>query len=184
MLYSREIEDSVLIQLIILFTLQKTAKAITHSQLEDLVLGSCNINFINYNLAISNLINIDHIRNFPSEGGVPMYEITEKGSRSIGFFESKVPIYIREPIENSIAPMFKRERLKKSIKGEIMPLNENEFMADCALYENNKPLMTLSFYAGTREEAAKIVKHFKNNPDVVYQSILHALLPENSDTEQ
>lgn len=183
MAYDREIEDSVLIQLIILFALQKAGKLLTQSQLEDLVLGNCNINFINYRLAIVHLVEIDHIRDFIGSNDLPMYEITDEGMQSIEFFITQIPVYIREPIEKAIVPMFRLEEKKKSVVAELFPLNEEEFMADCAIYDCGKPLMKLSFYAGTRELALDIMKNFKASPDKVYQAVLNALVEEPTETD-
>jgi len=173
--YDREIEDSVLIQLIILFALQKAGKLLTQAQLADLVRGNCNINFINYQLAIDHLVKIDQIRDFIGSNETPMYEITEEGMQSIEFFITQIPVYIREPIEKAIVPMFRLEEKKKSIVAELLPLNEEEFMADCAVFDCGKPLMKLSFYAGTREMALEIMQNFKARPDKVYQAVLNAL---------
>lgn len=175
MAYDREIEDSVLIQLIILFALQKAGKSLTQSQLEDLVLGNCNINSFNYRLAVVHLIKINHIIDFTTYNDIPMYEITEDGMQSIEFFITQIPVYIREPIEKAIIPMFRLEEKKKSVIAELLPINENEFMADCSIYDCGKPLMKLSFYAGTREMALDILENFKNSPDKVYQTVLNTL---------
>lgn len=182
MTYSREIEDSVLIQLIILFALQKSGRSITQSQLADLVLGNCNITFINYRSAIVHLIEINHIIDFTTTGDIPMYEITDEGIQSIEFFITKIPVYIREPIEKAIIPMFRLEEQKKSIIAELLPLNENEFMADCSIYDCGKPLMKLSFYAGTRETALEMMQNFKVSPEKVYQAVLNSLVSEDIDS--
>ncbi len=184
MAYDREIEDSVLIQLIILFAMQKAGKPITQSQLEDLVLGNCNINFINYRLAVVHLINIDHIRDFTTTNNIPMYEITEEGLRSIDFFISDIPVYIRDPIANAIVPMFRLEEKKKSVTAELLPLNAEEFMADCAIYDSGRPLMKLEFYAGTRELATQVMQNFKDNPEKVYKSLLDILMADPNHTDK
>lgn len=183
MAYDREIEDSVLIQLIILFALQRANQPIKQSQLDDLVLGNCNINFINYRYAIVNLININHIRDFIASGDIPMYDITEEGLQSIDFFISDIPVYIREPIANSIIPMFRSEEQKKSVTAELLPLNTEEYMADCAIYDCGKPLMQLTFYTGTRELAKQAMYNFKKHPEKVYKAVLDLLMKEEDPDE-
>lgn len=174
--YDREIEDSVLIQLIILFAIQKAGKPIKQSQLEDLVLGNCNINFINYRLAIVHLIKINHITETPAENETLLYDITEEGLQSIEFFMSEIPVYIREPIANAIVPMFRLEEKKKSVTAELLPLSLDEFTADCAIYDSGKPLLKLNFYTGTRELTTQAIMNFKKHPDKVYKAILDILM--------
>ena len=47
-MYMREVDNPVMIQYIILFTLAKAARRVTHSQLTCLTLDNCNINFANF----------------------------------------------------------------------------------------------------------------------------------------
>ena len=42
--------------------------------------------------------------------------------------------------------------------------------------DDDLPLLEVNFYAGNREEAQKIAKNFKSDPEGVYKKILHILL--------
>ena len=55
MLYKREITDHISIQYIILFTMAKAARIVTHNQLTSLVLDNCNIKFTEFRIALDNL---------------------------------------------------------------------------------------------------------------------------------
>lgn len=177
-MYMREVEDPVTIQYIILFTLSKAARRVTHSQLTCLTLDRCNINFANFQIALDNLVQIDYVRILPNslDENMPIYELTSKGVEANGFFEKQIPIYIREQIEEHIAPFFEAEKLKKSVKARLVPINDREYNVEVALYESVSPLMEVSFYAGTRETAAAMIRNFKSNPEKVYGEILASLL--------
>ena len=177
-MYMREVEDPVTIQYIILFTLTKAARKVTHSQLTCLTLDRCNINFANFQIALDNLVQIDYVRVLPNavEENMPIYELTKKGVEANGFFERHIPIYIREQIAEHINPFFEAEKLKKSVQAKLVPMNDKEYNVELALYESVSPLMELSFYAGTRETAAAIIRNFKANPEKVYGEILDAIL--------
>lgn len=177
-MYMREVDDPVIIQYIILFTLAKAARRVTHSQLTCLTLDNCNINFANFQIALDNLVQIEYVKILPNgfDENMPIYELTQKGTEANGFFAHSIPIYIREQIEGHIAPFFEQEKLKKSVKAKLVPINDNEYNVECALYESASPLMELSFYAGTREVAAGIIRNFKANPEKVYGEIFRALL--------
>lgn len=177
-MYMREVEDPVTIQYIILFTLTKAARKVTHSQLTCLTLDRCNINFANFQIALDNLVQIDYVRILPNslDENMPIYELTPKGVEANGFFEKQIPIYIREQIEEHIAPFFEAEKLKKSVKARLIPINDREYNVEVALYESVSPLMEVSFYAGARETAAAMIRNFKANPEKVYGEILASLL--------
>lgn len=179
MLYQKEIDDSVLIQFIILFTLDNVDRPVAYNDLLNLVLDNCNINYNDFQIALDNLTATDHVRTFLEGEHNQIYAITQKGSNAGGFFKSQIPIYIREPIEASIKELFRSERIRNSIRGGITPVRKNEYNAECSLYDDdNTQLMQLSFYAGTREQAEKAVKYFKSHSDIVYAKILEAVTQE------
>ncbi len=178
LLYTREISDPVLIQYIILFTMSEADRTVTHNQLTSLVLDRCNISFTDFSIALDNLINIGLVARYKPEPNIHIYELTEKGREANGFFYTSIPIYIREQLADYIAPFFREEIKKSSSKAEIIPINEQEFMVHCGIYDNKTPLMELSFYAGTRKTAAQMVRHFKEKQDEIYKTILYAMSPD------
>lgn len=180
--YNREITDMVMIQYIILYTMASAERVMTHSQLSDLILENCNINYADFLIALDNLCQIDCVRVFNS-GDVQYCELLPKGVESSEFFSGSIPIYIKEPIKKSIAPFFKEEELKKSVRAELTPINENEYFADCGIYEGNTPLMQLSVYAGSRKMAADMLRKFKKDPESFYRMIMSALSEDIGDNK-
>lgn len=177
-MYMREVDDPVIIQYIILFTLAKADRRVTHSQLSCLTLDRCNINFTNFQIALDNLVGIEYIKILPNgfDENMPIYELTEKGSQANGFHYRKIPVYIREQIEEHIEPFFLEEDKKKNVKAVLEPINDKEYNVNCAIYESSSPLMELTFYAGDRETAARIIRHFKKNTEEVYTKFMETLL--------
>ncbi len=177
-MYMREVDDPVMIQYIILFTMTKAARRVTHSQLTCLTLDKCNINFANFRIALDNLVQIGYVKILPNgyEENMPIYDLTQKGIDANGFFEKSIPVYIRDQISEHITPFFEAESLKKSVKAKLAPINAKEYNVECAIYDSASPLMELTFYAGERETAAQIIRNFKANPEAVYEKITLALL--------
>lgn len=182
--YNREITDMIMIQYIILFTMAKSNRVMTHSQLTTLILDNCNINFSDLRIALDNLSDIGFIRIFTGSDNNEHCELLPKGVESNGFFQNYIPVYIREPIERSIAPFFHEEELKKSVRAELLPINEKEYIADCGIFEGNTPLMQLSVYAGTRSTAAQMVRKFKSDPERLYSLIMTALSEDITNEEE
>ncbi len=178
--YNREITDMIMIQYIILYTLAQADRIVTHSQLTTLVLDNCNINFADFQIALDNLSSIGFVRLFTANDNNQYCELLPKGVESNGFFQGSIPIYIREPIKKSIAPFFHEEELKKSVRADLMPLNEKEFLAECGIFEGKTPLMQLSVYGGTREMAADMIRNFKKDPEKIYRLIMKALTEEEN----
>ena len=175
MIYNREIFDQVTIQYIILFALAKADRIVTHDQLTSIVLDNCNIKFTEFRIALDNLEKIGHIRVFSPDEKETYCELLELGKEASKFFEKKVPIYIREPIEEYIEPFFGEEAKRQSVRAELLPLNEREYMADLGIFEGKTPIMKLSMYAGTRSYAFAMLREFKKDPQEIYETVLELL---------
>ncbi|MCC8161073.1 MAG: DUF4364 family protein [Oscillospiraceae bacterium] len=179
MLYQKEIDDSVLIQFIILYTLSKVDSAVPYNELLNLVLDNCNINYNDFQVALDNLVTTKHVSSYLSGKHNQKYEITQKGMNACDFFTSNIPIYIREPIDLSVKNLFLEERRKNAVRGNITPVRRDEYAAECQLYDDDKIcLLDISLYAGSRDEAEKMARFFRENSDIVYKKILDAFNEE------
>lgn len=176
MLYDREIDNEVLIQFIILYTLANVDRPIEYDKLLNVILENCNINFSDFQIALDNLVQTEHINTFLQSENCRIYEITEKGNNLAEGLNDNVPIYIREPILESIKEVYLEERRRHAVQGNIIPLRNNAFAAECKLFDDDKVLtMGLELYAGDRETAQKIVDYFKNNYEEVYGKIVEIM---------
>jgi len=182
MVYKREITDQVKIQYIILYTLNEANRIVTHDQLTSLVLDKCNIPFTEFRIAVDNLEKIGHIRVFSPDEKETYIELLPLGKEANSFFHKKIPTYIKGLIKDYIKPFFREEVIKRSVKGELLPLNEKEFMADLGVYDGNTPLLEIKIYAGTRKYANSMIREFKRDPQKVYETVLELL--GNEETNQ
>ena len=179
-MYMREIDDPITIQYIILFTLAKANRRVTHSQLTCLTLDRCNINFTNFQIALDNLVGIGYVDRLVGavDENMPVYSLTEKGLAANGFFEKSIPVYIRDQIAEHITPFFEAESLKKSVKAQLKQLGDREFCAELALYDSNSALLELTSYGVDRKLSARMVRNFKKNHEKIYTEIMKLLLEE------
>ena len=175
MVYKREIKDQIKIQYIILYTLNEANRVVTHDQLTSLVLDKCNIPFTEFRIALDNLEKIGHIRVFSPDGKETYLELLPLGKEANSFFNKKIPTYIKGLIKDYIKPFFREEVIKRSVVGELLPLNEKEYMADLGIYDGNTPLLKISIYAGTRKYANSMIREFKRDPQKVYETVLEML---------
>lgn len=126
-------------------------------------------------MALDNLITTNHVHTFLEGEHNQKYEITEKGMNAGDFFTANIPIYIREPIEQSIKELFIEERRRNAIRSNIAPVRKGEYSTECQLYDDdNTQLLSLSLYVGSREEAERMSELFREHSDIVYAKILEA----------
>lgn len=177
MLYQREIEDSVLIQFIILYTLYNADQPLGYDDLLNLVLDNCNISYPDFQLALDNLTTTRHITASLESERRQVYTITKKGENTSDFFRQIVPVYIRKPISESIKRLFIDKRRKEAVRSNIVPMNaKGDYRMECALYDDDKmQLMELNLFAGTRDDAERMAKRFKSDHAEIYAEIIKML---------
>lgn len=172
MLYNREIEDELMIQFIIMYTLNQSDEALAYADLLSIIQENCEISFTDLQLAIDNLINTEHISKLDINNTLTIFNITQKGKSVIDFFYKQIPLIIREPIDESIRKLYHEKRMESSVRATIEPLNRKEFAAKCELRDDKTPLLALTIYTGDRAEAERIVRYYKDNSETVYAKIL------------
>ena len=183
MLYQKEIDDSVLILFIILYTLSRVDSAVAYDELINLVLDNCNINYNDFQIALDNLVATNHVRAHLENKHSQKYEITQKGLNAADLFNANIPVYIREPIDASVKEMFIESRRKNAVQSGILPVRNNEYSAECRLLDDdNTQILQLNLYAGSREEAERMAEFFRKNSESVYTKILSAF-NETSDND-
>ncbi len=178
MQYTREIDNDIMIQYIILFTLAEANRHVTYKQLSGLIFENCNIEFSNFQVALTNLEETGHIRSFAVDELTTVYELLPKGKSANEFFKSNIPVYIREPIANTIAPYFNEEEKRRSVRASLLPINRREFAAECGIYDGETPLLKMTVYAGTRDDANKMLKRFRDDPESVYKAVMDIMTKE------
>ena len=173
MLYDQEIEDELMIQFIILYALNNADEALPYSDLLSVIQNNCEINFTELQLGLDNLIQTGHVSVSHLSDILSVYDVTEKGKYVIDFFYTRIPLIIREPINETIKELYIEKRRREAVQARVMPINEREYNAECYLRNDDKTLMmSLSLYAGDRDEAERLVRCFEADSERIYSSII------------
>lgn len=172
-LYNREIDDELMIQFIIMYTLSHADEPMPYADLLSTIQNNCEISFTDLQIGLDNLVQTGHVTQRRVTDMLSIYDITNKGRNVIDFFYPKIPLIIREPIDKSIKALYIEKRRREAVRAGIEPINQNEFNAECNLYNDDKSLiMSLTLYAGSRDDAEHIAEYFKANSAKVYGAIL------------
>ena len=176
MLYNGRIEDELMIQFIILYTLSRADEELEYSDMLTTVQENCDISFMDLQLGLDNLVETGHVSVARVSDMISVYGITEKGRNIIDFFYKQIPLIIREPIDKSLKALYLEKRRLNAVKAYIEPINEREYYSECVLKNDDKTeMLFLRLYAGERAEAERIAEYFKLNSDKVYMKIIEAL---------
>lgn len=173
MIYKQEIEDELMIQFIILYALNSADEELPYSDLLSVIQDNCEINFTELQLALDNLIQTGHVFVRHLSDILSVYGVTEKGKYVIDFFYTRIPLMIREPINDAIKKLYIEKRRREAVQARIMPINEREYNAECYLRNDDKTLMmSLALYAGSRDEAERLVRCFEAESERIYSNII------------
>lgn len=171
LLYDREIDDELMVQFIILYALSRADEPLPHDALLSVVQENCEISFMDLRLGLDNLIRTGHAS--VMGGDMPRYDVTQKGQYVIDFFYKQIPLIVREPIDDSIKSFYLDKRRREAVHASAEPINEREYSAECRLFNEDRIMMlSLSLYAGGREDAERIAASFKANAAEIYSGIL------------
>lgn len=184
MLYKNEIEDELMIQFIILYTLNRADDSLAYTDMLNVVQGNCEINFTDFQLGLDNLVQTGHVTESKLSDILTVYDITQKGNYVIEFFYKHIPLIIREPIDKTIKKLYLEKRRREAVRASIEPINEREFEAVCELCNDDKTvIMSLRLYAGERADAERLAENYKNNSAEVYSKILDIFNDMERDNE-
>ena len=68
---------------------------------------------------------------------------------------------------------------ESSVVAEYTPKNENDYKIKCKIVENNETIFEVSTFAGSRDNAKKIVDNWNKNANSIFPKILDLLLNSN-----
>lgn len=173
-LFNSEIQDELMIQFIIMYTLHCSDESLSYTDLLNIIQGNCEISFTDLQLGLDNLIQTGHVSSHKITDILYIYSITQKGEYVIDFFSKQIPLIIRDTISKSLKELFLEKRRSEAVKAYITPINIEEFNTECELCNDDRTMiMQLKLYSGTREQAEEFAEVFKNNSEEIYGKILN-----------
>ena len=161
-------------KVLILYILNKMEKPITNDGLLRLVLSVMDMNYFYFQQFLLDLIERKYIICFSQEGK-QVYQITEMGKETLKLTTAILPGIIKLKVDTSFQEELTTTAEEESITAEFTPKSENEYMVTCKINENNDCIFEVKVFAGSREEAKKIVDNWKENAYRIYPEILNSL---------
>ena len=161
-------------KVLILYILNKLQNPITNDGLLRLVLSVMYMNYFYFQQFLLDLLENQYISCFDQEGK-HVYSITEKGKETLKLTNNILPGIMKLKVDTNFKSELSSTAEEESITAEFTPRSENDYMVTCKINENNTCIFELSVFAGSREEAKKIVDNWKENAYRIYPEILNSL---------
>ncbi len=177
------LKDPVEIKLAVLYVLFYADIPVSDVELKHCMLEGTSVDFLELCEMIEQLITENHIKTVWRDE-LDKYVLTPSGEDMISMFENKLLISVKNSLKHSVDQYYKNESSRKSIRCDVVPLSDSTFQVNLELKEGKHEMLTLSLFAGGKERALSMCRHFRENPYGFYEDITNLLMREGTQEEK
>lgn len=171
------IHDKLDIKLLILYFMSRVAAPVDFSTVTELTLCDDGIDYFLFAESLSELVDTGHLT---LEDG--LYAVTEKGRMDSAACESSLPFSVKRRCSAHLVRLNGILRRNAQVRAETVPRPEGGVSLRLFLDDETGNLLTLELYCASQEQADRLGKHFRAEPERIYNEVLTALL--SSDEEE
>lgn len=161
-------------KVLILYILDQTHKPITNDNLYKLVLTAIDMNYFYFQQFLLDMINTKFVVSYTKESQ-EVYELTELGKSTLDLTLDILPGIVKLKVDTNLKSTLEQVEEEHSVVAEYTPKNENNYLINCKIVENNETVFEIKTYAYSREQAKDIVDNWKNNAQEIYPKVLDLL---------
>jgi len=161
-------------KVLILYILDQTNKPITNDNLYKLVLTAIDMNYFYFQQFLLDMINTKFVVSYTKESQ-EVYELTELGKSTLDLTLDILPGIVKLKVDTNLKSTLEQVEEEHSVVAEYTPKNENNYLINCKIVENNETVFEIKTYAYSREQAKDIVDNWKNNAQEIYPKVLDLL---------
>ncbi len=164
------------IKLLICYLLKTLDKALTRTQINEILQEYRIANYFEVNGAISELVNGGQVTSEIADGD-EVISITSKSKLDVARIERSLPKSIREKAVKSALKILTRDRIKKESKVDIQKL-EHGYHVTFTILDVETELLKITLYVADERQIEIVKENFFNNAVGIYSNILSSLTVE------
>ncbi|MBR2787111.1 MAG: DUF4364 family protein [Clostridia bacterium] len=161
-------------KVLILYILDQTHKPITNDNLYKLVLTALDMNYFYFQQFLLDMINTKFIVSYTKETQ-SVYELTDLGKTTLDLTLDILPGIVKLKVDTNLKSTLDAVEEEHSIIAEYTPKDENNYVINCKIIENNETVFEIKTLAYSREQAKNIVYNWKNSAGEIYPKVLNLL---------
>lgn len=165
-------------KVLILYILDQTHKPISNDNLYKLVLTAVDMNYFYFQQFLLDMINTKFVVSYTKEDQL-IYELTDLGKNTLDLTLDILPGIVKLKVDTNLKSTLEKVEEEHSIIAEYTPKNENNYVINCKIVENNETVFEVKTFAYSREQAKEIVDNWKNNAEKIYPKVLDLLHDPN-----
>lgn len=176
-MFSENTEELAQNKLVLLYLIKTSPNNLSNTEITEFVLDKNYMNYFLIQQYLSELINSRLIQIAHGDLG-ESYEILEKGEVALRYFEDRIPEKIKEEVFKEFQELERKEKLGSQVVFDSYPKENNLYVVNLKLVENEETLFSLYLDVATKQQADLIGKVWRKNPDFIYQNIIDLLTSE------
>lgn len=165
------IENKVLL----LYILNKVGKPISHKELLELVLSISDMNYFYFEQFLLDLLQDKYVFKYEKSEDI-IYELTKEGISALELTHDIIPGIMKLNVDKLFKESLDSIKDKFSISADYTPNSEKDFIVRCKVIENHNIIFDIHAYAGSREQAKKVVDNWNSYAGHIYPKILDLLV--------
>ena len=162
-------------KVLILYMLNKINKDIAESSLFKIISSINDINYFYFGQALNDLVETRLVDSYTKDKDA-IFRITSEGKNALSLTKDILPGIVKLKADNIFKQELSNIEEESSVVAEYTPKNENDYKIKCKIVENNETIFEVSTFAGSRDNAKKIVDNWNKNANTIFPKILDLLL--------
>lgn len=164
-------------KLILLYIFDKFSMALTNTQITQFIMEKDYMNYFLLQQFLGELVSNGMLEYSKSNNSF-FYVLTEKGKRTLQYFKGRLSSELINELDKSIEQ--KKQRLLKEmqITADYLKKNENEYIVDLKVIENNITLIDLKLNVVSNKQAKQICEKWKTQAQNIYGDIINLLITQ------
>lgn len=166
---------SALNKLIVLYILDRIEISITNAQITDIILVNNIINYFSLQECIAELEKSDLVK-LEENQGQHTFQISEAGQRAVTSFINRIPKSNKTLINDYILKNKDRIKKESEIFADFTKNNENEYVVNLKVVENEIILIDLKLNVVSAKQARHICDKWNSSSSKIYGQIMDSLI--------
>ena len=177
-MFENSSEELAYHKLLILYILEKINMDLTNSQITQVVLETEMMNYFSLQQFLSQLMESKFLTTY-KESDREYYSLTQKGLEILEYFLSRISEDVTKKIDEYISLNKKNLLSDTEVKSSFIQQNDNEFIVNLKVIENQSNLIDLNLNVSSEKQAQKICNNWKRNASYMYAEIIDLLIKED-----
>lgn len=174
-MFDNNTEEMAQNKLLLLYIIKKSPYTFSKHELNEFILEKGYMNYFYLQQYLSELVDskLIEISIIDDES---KYVISEKGDLTLKYFDGKIPEKMKNELEEEFQAHKSLKTQETQVLAEYFPKEDNQYMVNLKLVENDDVLFSLYIDVASLEQAEMICETWKNKTESIYTNIINMFI--------